>query len=323
MISWEEYIESNIAEFREQYKDSFSRSQITLLEKDREAFLYSLNKPSQIIVVDFEDRQCIFIIAHNQEHPDMEVLVFENAVFENWEDKVFVGKRLLGLLGIKKTEINQIVEQMKRKKHYRQWKYGPKEDEFQLIYTPLGKRWLLLLSSYDPRYSGTKFHFATTFLLFSHSKLHSILREQQRREIKKTVSELREDAEAIPKEIELRSKIIESTQRLDSQMKQLDEKVEKEISAVRKLIGLSESIQDWKLLISDVNRLKGEHVPREIFDTEVRRINEKINKGLEALNTRIEDLKAIKFWSKRTLLEIALAIMTVIAALYGAGVIKF
>lgn len=107
-----------------------------------------------------------------------------------------------------------------------------------------------------------------------------------------------------------------------------------EIGKLRQLVGVSQEYQDWKVLVSDVLRLKGEHVPREVFDAKMERLDQRIEKGLESLdkridngletlNTRIEDLKAIKFWSKRTLLEIALAILATLTTLYGAGILKF
>ena len=176
----------------------------------------------------------------------------------------------------------------------------------------------------DPRFLGGPHYLAFASNILTRDRAAGILRRKFLRlhgkKIRKTVSDIKRGAEAIS-EAKVRTEIIGATERLGTQVKQLDEKLGQEISAVRRLIGSSESLQDWKLLVSDVHRLKGEHVPREIFDTEVRRIDEKIDNWLKALNTRLEDLKAIKFWSKRTLLEIALAIMTVIAALYGAGVI--
>ena len=68
------------------------------------------------------------------------------------------------------------------------------------------------------------------------------------------------------------SKLWEEIRRLDG-----------EINKVRQLVGVTKEIQDWKLLVSDVDRLKGEHVPREVFDAKV---NE--------LGTRIDSLSEIR-----------------------------
>ena len=84
-----------------------------------------------------------------------------------------------------------------------------------------------------------------------------------------------------------------------------------------------EDFQDLRVYTTDVEYLKKTHVHKEVFLVEIKRLDEKINRGLEALNTRIEDLKAIKFWSKRTLLEIALAVWGAIVTLYATGILTF
>ncbi len=99
--------------------------------------------------------------------------------------------------------------------------------------------------------------------------------------------------------------------------------ISEDVDGVRRLVGVSKEFQDWRLLISDVTRLKEEHISKREFDVDIKRLDEKIEKGFDSFNTRIEDLKAIKFWSKRTVLEIALTIWGVFLTLYVAGIIKF
>ena len=170
--------------------------------------------------------------------------------------------------------------------------------------------------------SATNYGLARTLFSFMEPQLNAILREKQRERIEETVDDLKRDAKSIPEGVELRAKIIENTRRLDSQMKQLDKKVKKEIGAIRKLVGTSKDFLDWKAFSTDVEHLKETHIAKDVFDVHIKRLDEKIDKGLEALNTRIEDLKAIKFWSKRTLLEIALAIWGAIVTLYATGILK-
>ena len=104
---------------------------------------------------------------------------------------------------------------------------------------------------------------------------------------------------------------IRNIRELEQHEKRLD-KIEQEIGGVRKMIGTTKEYQDFRVFTTDIEELKKSHVHKQVFQSEIKRLDQ-----------RIEDLKAIKFWSKRTLLEIALAIMAVIATLYGAGVIKF
>jgi hypothetical protein len=91
--------------------------------------------------------------------------------------------------------------------------------------------------------------------------------------------------------------------------------IEGEIEGVRKLIGTSKEYQDWKILVEEVASFKKiPHVTKELFDSEIRRLDQ-----------RIDSLREIKFWSKRTALDLALAALattsTIIAALLAAGLI--
>ncbi|MDO8125357.1 MAG: hypothetical protein Q6364_13410, partial [Candidatus Hermodarchaeota archaeon] len=71
---------------------------------------------------------------------------------------------------------------------------------------------------------------------------------------------------------------------------------------------------DWRVLVSDVYDLKSQHVSRELFESEIKRLEQ-----------RIEDIKAIRLFSIRTVLEVSLAIfaaaMTILNALLVLGII--
>jgi len=154
--------------------------------------------------------------------------------------------------------------------------------------------------------------------------VESILRGRLRKtKIRSTEEEIKE-IEAESKKIldkSLRLKMLSHTGKISDSIldvKRLEQhehrlkSIEQEIGGVRKMIGTTKEYQDFRVFATDLEELKKTHVHKEVFESEIRRLDQ-----------RIEDLKAIKFWSKRTLLEIALSIMTVIATLYGAGVIKF
>lgn len=79
---------------------------------------------------------------------------------------------------------------------------------------------------------------------------------------------------------------------------------------MRRLIGVTKEFQDWRLLVSDVLTIKRDYTTQSIFQSEIARLDQ-----------RIEDLKAIRFWSKRTLVDIILAIIALIATLIAADVI--
>jgi len=149
------------------------------------------------------------------------------------------------------------------------------------------------------------------------------LRENQVSIIKRSTSGLRrsisrleqEDMRAYVEEIAKKiDKALEEIKRVDEHEKKLLS-VEKDIVGVRRLVGVSQEFQDWRTLTSDVEILtKRPHVPKELFESEIKRLDQ-----------RIDAFKEIKFWSKRTIVDITLAVIatasTIIAALLAADII--
>lgn len=303
MISWEEYLRSNILDFRQSYKE-LSKEYRESIEANKETSLASLIKPSQVVVIDFnKPYPTFFIILHTEDYPDKETIVYENVRFEGFFPKLSKEKpRLHGLLG------NEVIDYIQDK-------------SVKLAGLPVTIDFEAFDKSYVLIDSG-ELRTGWRFSSLLYAIIDSSLEKEKRKRIEETVKDIKKDASAID-ETELRIRIIEKTERLENQTKQLDKKLRKEIGRVRKLIGTSEKYLDWRAFSADVEHLKETHITKGTFDAHIKRLDDKIDTLKENLNTRIEDLKAIKFWSKRTLLEIALAIMTVIAALYGAGVIKF
>lgn len=142
---------------------------------------------------------------------------------------------------------------------------------------------------------------------------------------KKKIKDIKQD--------EIRENLASSVEEIDKLISSYIDRLEKQeatvttvkedIDGVKQMVGVSKEFQDWRLLVTDVKKLKDEHISKGEFKAHMIRLDEKIEKGLDALNTRIEDLKAIKFWSKRTLLEIVLASWGAFMSLYVAGIIKF
>ena len=113
------------------------------------------------------------------------------------------------------------------------------------------------------------------------------------------------------------------TQRLETQIGELDKRIEQEVTGLKKLVGTSEGLLVLKTVTLDIEYLKETHVIKGVFEAQVRRLDDKIEQGLAAVSTRIEDLKAVRFWSKRTLLEVGLATWGAILTLVVAGIIEF
>ena len=303
MISWKEYIKSDILEFRRRYNSLSEEIREFIKESIPMGAVVSLTKPSQVVVIDIDEALGkYFLVLHSKRHPDMEIEVYESLTFENLSHIVSKEKpRWLELVNIR--EIESLAEfSIKRKT---EWFHRYFENA------------VLIGLAWDPRVSGV----TLSDHLYKHLDEY-VQRETRRKKIAETVDNIKRDAREIPV-MELRTKIMEATERLEGQVKQLDKKLREEVSGVRRMIGTSEKYLDWKAFTSDFEHLKETHITREAFEAHVKRLDEKIDKGLDALNTRIEDLKAIKFWSKRTLLEIALAIWGTIVTLYAAGILKF
>lgn len=134
------------------------------------------------------------------------------------------------------------------------------------------------------------------------------------------IEKLNADIKAI-KDTSLRNRMLRHTSRMDSSIssvKRLEQheqrltEVEQEIGGVRKMIGTTKEYQDFRVFIADLEELKKTHIHKKVFESEIKRVDQ-----------RIEDLKAIKFWSKRTVLEIALVIWGTIVTLYASGILKF
>jgi len=238
MISWNDYLKSNIIDFRRRFKELSEDTRVEI-KKNQKLFQESLIEPCQIIVVDFDEpySKC-FGIMHSKSSSDMEIISLENAKFESILSNGKFKTRLQKLLSEK--EIEHFLSETQRMGRDSVtdkdvWISRAQQLEFLNGYMFTFKR--------DPRLKG-KNELSSTILGYIHWDLKQLFRQEQIKKIVDTVDYLKRDAQAIPVNVELRNKIIENTQRLDSQIKQLHDKVEGEIDAVRKLIGSSESIQD-------------------------------------------------------------------------------
>jgi len=311
VMSWEEYVKRNISHFRafnearmiSEYKDAFAT--------ERWAFLTSLFPPCQVVVLDFgETYPTSFLVVHNSKKQDMDTIILENLNPKNltFQD---LKKRLLDLLSSQEIQdIHKIIGSIEPR---------------------AGTRWIsswmplynsaLVMSRDDPRTENSPNALSMNLTEAMNFYAARYLEDKQRAKIEETVSSLRKDAEAIPKDFDFRDKIIETTARLEAQVEQLNKKVDEEIGGVRRLVGTTKDFQDFRVFTTDVTDLKKSHVPREVFDSEIKRLEQKI----DSMKEIIASMKEIKFWSKNNILIISLAIIatasTLIAALLAAHII--
>ena len=288
MISWEDFLTETITTFRKYFQRLSSREQEYIMKKG----YYDLPfEPCQIEVLHFgEEKGVAFVLVHDESLPD----------------KTFKIKRDVNSLGE-----SEFVKQY----HMRSF------SEFKAINRALKKPATLIATKGGLTFFGGRTMRANEIARHFLSQAKSIARVLELEAIVNSTKGLKRSIAKIP-EKGLREELLANAKMIDQSLREV-KRLDKELTKIRQLVGVTKEIQDWRLLISDVDRLKGEHVPREVFDAKIERLDEKIDKGLEAINARIEDLKAIKFWSKRTLLEIALAILATIATLFATGILRF
>ena len=287
LISSEEFLTEVVTSFRKEFERFTPTNQRLIKERAFDSLPF---EPCQIEVLDFGvGKAVIWLLIHDNQLPDMMFKIHKDV--KSVQESEFASKY--------KTEFSMLLE-----KGYEKILLSETLHIFTKKRVTIG--------------AGYRTPQEITQLFLRDAKRE--LRIEQVDLIERSTDGLKESIARIP-EKDIREELLSNTKKIDKSLQEI-KRIDEEIDKVRQLVGVSQEYQDWRVLVSDVHRLKGEHVPREVFDTEIKRIDEKINKGLEALNTRIEDLKAIKFWSKRTVLEIALAVWGAIVTLYAAGIIK-
>lgn len=140
--------------------------------------------------------------------------------------------------------------------------------------------------------------------------------------IEQQIHAIRNDIKRI-EDSSLKASMLESAKKIDeaiSSIRTLEvheqrlSQMEQEIGGVRKMIGTTKEYQDFRVLATDVDDLKKSHVGKDIFESEIKRLDQ-----------RIDGLKEIRFWSKKTAVDVILAVIatasTIIAALLAAHII--
>ena len=292
MISWEEYIKSNILEFRKRYETT-SEEFKKFVEKDKKASLVSLNDPSQVVIIDFiEPYPKCFIVFHNKKYPDMRIIVFENVAFEGFFSKVLKEPRWLELFNVRETKgIERAIQsKLKDLEQVLQWEYS---------WSFLEKSFLLV-SHDDPRSLPRRTQFLSVSLMILANHHERKFREKRRKVIEAAVGDIKRDAEEISR-IELKTKIIEATERLESQIEQLDKKHEKlrdELVGVRKLVG-TETFGEWKVLLSEIDkintRIDALSDIRSAYDKVLGQQNEFMKQQAEVMKQQSSFIKWIKY----------------------------
>ena len=307
MVDLESFVKIYVENWRNSFRQLSENEQSIILKT---GFSLDFFDPLQIEVISFKNSAaCLWIITHDKERADL-LLTFKLDIEE--DPKVFFKNQ-------KKLAPDW----------YNRFKKGI---EMALISLEISKNFGgEMITSFD----------TVTYYLSGKELLNTDPAKKAQKDIRILLLETRielekenldRNTEEILTEVNLiqdetqRKKLLSATEEIISSLGKLksyeeqDKKIagmKEEIGDVRKLIGTSIEFQDWRLLIDDVERLKNSSfVSRDLFDNVIKRLDQ-----------RIDDLREIKFWSKRTILDVSLAVIatasTLIAALLGAGIIHF
>jgi hypothetical protein len=285
--SWEDFIRSNILHFRTEY-ETLSQKMKELPKGNELLYVSSLNKPCQVVMIEFEKPYpTYFVVLHDKEHDDMQTAVLKNVDLADFSEKMLEENELLKTLGA--TEIRNLTSTIKKEmKSYVNtkfsWMRGNTARKDFSLYDFTGK---------DTKFKPTSLSLSEFAMQICRINLNEALRSENKQEIGKIVGDLKKDAETIQVD-ELRTKIVEKTERLEDKIEKLDKKLNEEVNGVRRIIGSAKEFQDFRVFTTDITDSKKSHIPREIFNVEINRLDDRIDKGLEVLNSRVSALSDIK-----------------------------
>ena len=244
-MSWEKYVKSNILEFRKRRLTDLEKE---LTVRSKTVFHTTLYEPCQIVVIDIaEPHPKYFLVLHSEEFPDMEIAVVGEVALKQLSSEMLKKTKLLKALGLEK--IQTITEHLKDTAKIARG-FGWLSSYAEIAGVPVYE------IVKEPRTSPNPFELSRLVYDSMVWEIGEMLTRKQKEEIEETVGDIRRDAEAIPTK-ELRTKIIESTGRLEGLIEQLQKKHEKlkdDLVGVRRLVG-TKSFGEWKVLLSEIDKM--------------------------------------------------------------------
>ena len=263
-MNWQRYLEEFVTNYRNLVEALPPRMQEEVKHPYNRRFL----KPCQIEVMNFGITNALVLVAANSEdRPDMEFTIHEKPEKPN-------------------DFLNDLIE---------------RNPEFEKLKEEIAK--VLFDKDFNPavRFALYTRHFRSKsifgpndvspdiFAMQHFEDLRSTMMEQlsraQREVIENASQGLKEDIKKFPESesrtrFEAGVKSIEDALQRMKHLEQLDEKVasiEGDIKGIRTLVGVSEEFRDWRVLALDVDRLKQEHVSKEVFLSEITTLKSRID----------------------------------------------
>ncbi|HUW48420.1 MAG TPA: hypothetical protein VMW36_06735 [Patescibacteria group bacterium] len=300
-MSLEEYIRILVSAFRRNY-DKMSKDEISAAQLNM-----TFARPCQIDFFSFEGREQFMVVTLDATRPD-EIRIQEHIITE---DKVsFVKSKLEAF-----SRGKEVAMDIKHTGRTRPASWHRLEENASVYFF-----YDIQELHPDPAKYGEE--------VFSHveEEAHQRLERQKRiaeyGTIEEQIRAIRQDVKRLDNS-GLKTRVLESAKKIDeaiSTVKTIEMheqrliQMEQEIGGVRKMIGTTKEFQDFRVLATDVDDLKKSHVHKDLFESEIRRLDQ-----------RIESYKEIRFWSKRAIVDVALAIAaassTIVAALLAAHII--
>jgi hypothetical protein len=288
-IDWKEYVIEVIKNFRKRYED-LADVEVKKIVKEK-FYENTLLEPCQVEVLASSGEVDCFV-AHDRNVDDMEITIREVPVDTRYTESEFLKKYSYVFLGDGS------------------------------LFGILPNRWVVFhtKNEFHPLEGRPKPSSVIDLLLgWLLEKANEKVKSERVTSLEKSASGLEASISKLP-ESEARSRLDKQAKEIGKALEDI-KRVDKELLDVRKIMGASKEYQDWRVLVSDVDRLKGEHLPKGEFEKEIDRLDERI----DALNSRIDDLREVRFARARTILEIALGVMTItstiIAALLAAHIV--
>ena len=304
MISWKEYLSSVIEQYREGVerivKEEIARKRFTeeTIKKQLQSFQLNTTffSPCQIEVIEIEKTKIFnLFVTFDKDRPDKEILVTK--IPKDTDIKRFIDEHSKRFPYWSKQLSDTDLRMFERHKTTLRKDVLLKQITKQR--KPLGTTWMYIDSrsslysrAFDFRKQGIARFVKETLEHFNREFARILEGLQKISSVERIPADLRAKVGQIKQE-NIRSDLMKLTDSIEKlihsysnrlkDQERLTTAIREDVDGVRQLVGVSTEYQDWKLLVSDVHRLKGEHVPKEIFDAKV-----------GELGTRIDSLSEIR-----------------------------
>lgn len=291
MTSWGPFLREAIEFYRKEFKRWFNPEQQKRIRE--KALENSLLEPCQIEVLKWKKAKgAVLLLIHDDQLPDM-VFKIHKAV-ESLDSSEFLAKykRHFGL----PIDLQEFMKEI------------PRVHDNLLVLTR--KTINVYGGELPPPQELARSFLRSAQRVFKTEKIDDIGRSTKG--LKKSIAKIPEK--------DIREELLANAKKIDSSTQEI-RRMDEEINKMRQLVGVSQEYQDWKVLVSDVHRLKGEHVPREVFESKVKELStkieafEKIEKAYERLSSRqekvLEQQSSFLNWIKYSTILVPIAVACV------------